>query len=127
MATLVQLKSGDSGVKFLIQKMLFRIGRDADNDISINDDLVSNEHAFIEVETGEDGQIAYFIQDLESTNSTFVNDKAIIRHRLTHDDVIRIGLNSFKFIDNDVGPHDHTMKLHKSWIPGVYYTKDTSK
>ena len=41
-----------------------------------------------------------------------------------YDAMIRIGKHTFKFIDDVGDPGDQTAKLCRSWIPGVYYTKD---
>lgn len=46
------------------------IGRDADNDVQIDNVAVSREHAKI-----IRGPNSYFIEDLNSTNGTFVNGK----------------------------------------------------
>jgi pSer/pThr/pTyr-binding forkhead associated (FHA) protein len=64
--------------------------------------------------------------DLKSTNSTFVNGEKITRHKLRHNDLIRVGWNTFKFIDEAEGEPNKTAKIRKSWIPGVYYTEDES-
>ena len=48
MATLVQLKEGVAGIRLRIDQPQFRIGRATDNDISIDDELVSKTHAVIE-------------------------------------------------------------------------------
>ncbi len=38
--------------------------------------------------------------------------------------MIRVGWNTFKFIDETEGDPNKTAKIKKSWIPGVYYTED---
>jgi hypothetical protein len=38
--------------------------------------------------------------------------------------MIRVGWNTFKFIDEAEGDPNKTAKIRKSWIPGVYYTED---
>ena len=68
--------------------------------------------------------IDYYLQDLASTNGTQVNGEAVSRQKLNHDDVIRIGWVNFKFIDETKVDSEQTAKIHKSWIPGVYYTRD---
>ena len=65
----------------------------------------------------------YYIEDQGSTNHTFVNEQEIKRHKLSHDDIIRVGWVNFKFIDETKADPDKTAKIHKSWIPGVYYSK----
>ena len=79
---------------------------------------------------GGNGESAeqYHIKDLQSTNKTYVNNREISEKMLTDKDVVRVGLSHFEF---DVSKNEaaqkefeQTTKLHKSWIPGVFYTKD---
>ena len=123
MAAIVQLNKGVAVKKFEIKKPLIRIGRRDDNDIFIDDKVVSTEHAVIEM-VEEKGQNAYYLRDLESTNNTFVNGESISRVRLQNEDMIRIGWVTFKFVDSIDEKMEKTLKIHKSWIPGVYYTKE---
>ena len=129
MAMLIQYNEEEAGIKLPIDKQQTRIGRDTSNDISIDDDLVSKEHAILEVvvSTTEEGKLEYYIQDLKSTNHTFVNDELISLYKLQNGDIIRIGMNNFKFVDELDGDLDETAKLHKTWIPGVYVTKNKTK
>ena len=126
---LIQYNEDEAGIKLPIDKQQIRIGRDTSNDISIDDDLVSKEHAILEVvmSTTEEGKLEYYLQDLKSTNHTFVNDELVSLYKLQNGDIIRIGMNNFKFVDELDGDLDETAKLHKTWIPGVYGTKNKSK
>jgi pSer/pThr/pTyr-binding forkhead associated (FHA) protein len=126
MAILVLLHEGLTIKKIPIEKPEMTIGRLTDCDIFLNDNMVSGNHAKIQVEesTQNKGVFDYYIQDLGSTNHTIVNGEAVTRKRLAHNDKIRIGRHLFKFIDEATALGDKTAKLHKSWIPGVYYTKD---
>ena len=100
MAVLIQFANGAPGIKFELDKSLFRIGRSLDNDLCIPDGFVSKAHAVIERKPSErsDGSFDYFISDLKSTNKTYVNDAQVSRFRLHDDDVVRIGNNRFRFI-----------------------------
>ena len=125
MAAIVQLHEGVVIKKFALDKPLIRIGRDPDSDIFIDDKVVSSEHAVVEVEEDPSGKHpSYIIKDLGSTNSTFVNDKPVTEHRLQNEDLIRVGWNTFKFIDDIERKKEKTLRIHKSWIPRVYYTKE---
>ena len=125
MAVIVQLHEGVAIKKFTLDKPLIRIGRDPQCDIFIDDKVVSAEHAVVEVDrTSDSKRPTYTIRDLGSTNSTFVNDREITRHQLQNDDLIRVGWNTFKFIDDVQRKVEKTLKIHKSWIPRVYYTKE---
>jgi pSer/pThr/pTyr-binding forkhead associated (FHA) protein len=126
MAMVVQMHEGVAINKFKLDKPLLRIGRDPDSDIFIDNTVVSTEHAVIKAEddpTSDDGP-EFFIEDLKSTNSTFVNGEKITRHKLRHDDMIRVGWNTFRFVDKAEGDLNKTAKIRKSWIPGVYYTEE---
>lgn len=128
MATLVQLKDGVAGIRLRIDKPQFRIGRAADNEISIDDELVSKTHAVIEaMENKEQASFEYYIQDQDSTNGTFVNDKKIGLYKLSNGDVVRIGLTNFRFLDDTNDDPEETAQLHKTWIPGVFVTKPKKK
>jgi pSer/pThr/pTyr-binding forkhead associated (FHA) protein len=126
MAILVLLHEGLTIKKIPIEKPEIIIGRLTDSDIFLDDNMVSGSHAKIEMQesTQKNGVFDYFIQDLGSTNQTLVNNESITRKKLGHNDKIRIGRHLFKFIDEAAALGDKTAKLHKSWIPGVYYTKE---
>jgi pSer/pThr/pTyr-binding forkhead associated (FHA) protein len=126
MAIIIQLHDGVAIKKFSINKPSFRIGRNPENDIYIDDKVVSMEHAVIEAveDPNQKGAEEYYIKDLGSTNNTYVNGKKITRKKLNNNDFVRIGLNDFKFILEDEGESDKTVKIRKSWIPGVFYTKE---
>ena len=126
MAMVVQMHEGVAINKFKLDKPVLRIGRDPNSDIFIDNPVVSTEHAVIKTEgdPASDGGPEFFIEDLKSTNSTFVNGEKITRHKLRHDDMIRVGWNTFRFIDEAERDLNKTAKIRKSWIPGVYYTEE---
>ena len=111
--------------EYPIDKLLFKIGRDADSDILVDDSVVSQEHAAIEVvkDPKKESEV-YYIKDLGSTNHTYVNGKKIRRRKLKHNDKIRIGWSNFRFVIEMERKSEKTVKIHKSWIPGIYYTKE---
>jgi pSer/pThr/pTyr-binding forkhead associated (FHA) protein len=125
MAMLLQQKPEGAGIKLVIAKQRIMIGRDPANDISIDDDLVSKEHAVLEValSQSDESKLEYYLQDLDSTNHTYVNDERITLFRLNNGDMIRIGMTNFRFIDEENGNLEETAKLHKTWIPGLYLKK----
>jgi pSer/pThr/pTyr-binding forkhead associated (FHA) protein len=126
MAMVVQLHEGVAIKKFKLDKPMLRIGRDPASDIYIDNTVVSFEHAIIEVkENPAAGRgKTYFIEDLKSTNSTFVNGQKIARHELKHNDLIRVGWNNFRFVDETQADPNKTTKIRRTWIPGVYYTEE---
>ncbi|MBW2467668.1 MAG: FHA domain-containing protein [Deltaproteobacteria bacterium] len=126
MAMIVQLHEGVAIKKFKFDKPTLSLGRDPQSDIFIDNTVVSSKHAIIKVESHPEsgGGPQYTIEDLNSTNSTYVNGEKITRHKLAHNDVIRIGWNHFKFINEAQADPNQTAKIKKSWIPGVYYTEE---
>lgn len=69
------------------------IGRDpARNDIILDDDAVSAEHARVKLEGKQ-----FVLYDLASTNHTFVNGRRIQRHLLFEGDEIEIGNSKLVF------------------------------
>lgn len=124
MALLIQLTNADAGIKLPIEEKNIEFGRDEDCEVSLDDELVSKRHAVIEVVlTPDKNRIDYILQDNNSTNHTYVNGDRIDLRHLKDGDVIRIGKNNFRFEDEAKGDFADTVALHKSWIPGVFYTK----
>ena len=72
------------------------IGRRPYNDVVIDNLAVSGEHAVIQMVGGQ-----VTIEDLGSTNGTYVNGKAIKKQVLAHDDNIEVGKYRIKFLDGD--------------------------
>ena len=126
MALLIQFTENGAGIKLSLEKQRTTIGRDASNDISLDDELASKEHAVLEIISSEE-EIEFLIQDLKSTNHTFVNDSPIDIHKLKDGDLIRIGMSDFRFISQDPDSMDETAQLYKTWIPGVFYTGKKKK
>lgn len=122
MAMIVQTVDGVVTNKFDIEQSTLKFGRTADNEVQINDLAVSNEHAQIICKTSDKGDVAYFLEDLGSTNGSFINEKKIEKQQLHHNDNLRIGWNVFTFIDENEMDFEKTRKINKTWIPGLYYT-----
>lgn len=70
----------------------FTIGRSADNDIQIDNLAVSGKHARVRKVLK-----TFLIEDLNSTNGTFVNEKKIDRYELIDGDRVTIGKHSLLF------------------------------
>lgn len=104
-----------------------RIGRAQDNEIIIEDDAVSGHHAIITVSESEkkNQDKIYSIEDLKSTNNTFVNNKEITRQELKDGDIIRIGRIRLKFSTKEYVPPQEdlqkTQKLNK-FIHGFLFS-----
>ncbi len=73
------------------------LGRRPYNDIVIDNLAVSGEHAVLQM-TGSD----VVLEDLNSTNGTYVNGKAVKRQQLQSGDAIEIGKYKIKFMGDNV-------------------------
>lgn len=124
MAMVIQTIDGVVTNKFEIGDTALTFGRTLDNQIQIDDLAVSNEHARVIGEAGTDGQKVYFLEDLGSTNGSFINENKVKKQQLHHKDNLRIGWNIFTFIDENEVNLEKTSKIKKSWIPGIYYSKE---
>ena len=83
------------------------VGRSPNNDIVINNPAISSNHCKITLEGG-----TYYVEDLDSTNGTYVNEKRIKKCGLHHQDVIGVAKHSLVFIqDSDPAAGDKTIFL----------------
>jgi hypothetical protein len=80
------------------------LGRRPYNDIVIDNLAVSGEHAVLQM-VGSD----VFIEDLNSTNGTYINGKAVKKQLLTHNDTVEIGKYKIKFLLEDGTDYEKTM------------------
>ena len=69
-------------------------GRRPYNDVVIDNMAVSGEHAVLQM-SGSDS----YIEDLNSTNGTYVNGKVVKKQQLYHDDMIEIGKYKIQYVD----------------------------
>jgi hypothetical protein len=72
------------------------IGRSSELDMVLVEDMVSRRHAKISVEDGD-----IFLEDLGSTNGSFVNGEKITRTKLEEGDRILIGTSIIKVVTSD--------------------------
>ncbi len=70
------------------------IGRSPDNDVYVNSRFVSRHHA--QLVTDDNGAT---IEDLNSTNGIFVNEKQVKSYRLQHGDVVTLGVHELVYYD----------------------------
>ena len=103
--------------EYNMTKERYTIGRLADNDIRIDNPTVSGHHSLI-INILNDS----FLEDLSSTNGTYVNGRLIKKHALQHGDVITIGRHQLRFIDSvsdeDQDEFAATMVISKSDLGG---------
>jgi pSer/pThr/pTyr-binding forkhead associated (FHA) protein len=96
MARLVLSLDGQSLAEYNMSKERYTVGRLPDNDIRIDNAAVSGHHALI-INILNDS----FLEDLNSTNGTYVNGKIIKKHALQDDDVITVGHHTLRFVDGE--------------------------
>src|SRR5207237_9114330 len=82
MSRLVLSLDGSVMAEYNMNKERYTIGRLPDNDIRIDNAAVSGHHSLI-INILNDS----FLEDLNSTNGTYVNGKLIKKHALQHGDV----------------------------------------
>ncbi len=92
-----------------IESTVINIGRQLENDIVIQDNLVSREHAQIRFDAGH-----FSIHDIQSTGGTFVNKKRITRCILNSGDVISLAGAKLMFVDNSSRLKDKTKATTRS-------------
>jgi pSer/pThr/pTyr-binding forkhead associated (FHA) protein len=89
------------------------LGRRPYNDIVIDNLAVSGEHAVLQL-TGND----VFLEDLNSTNGTYVNGKAVKKQLLQNNDTVEIGKYKIKFINEAPGAtFEKTMIIKPGMVP----------
>ena len=97
MARLILSLDGQVLAEYNMTKERYTIGRLPDNDVRIDNAAVSGHHGLI-INILNDS----FLEDLNSTNGTYVNGKLIKKHALTHGDVITVGHHHLRFVDSQV-------------------------
>lgn len=93
MARLILMFNKQVVKEFPLDKEGVTIGRNEDNTIMVDNLAVSGYHARIDL-AGKD----HILTDLQSTNGTFVNDKKVISHKLSHGDNIIVGKHVMLFV-----------------------------
>ena len=79
------------------------LGRRPYNDMVIDNLAVSGEHAVLQM-VGSD----VFIEDLNSTNGTYINGKAIKKQLLAHNDTVEIGKYKIKYLTDEPTDYEKT-------------------
>ncbi len=110
MAKLVLGFNGQTLNEYPLDRETLTIGRKADNDIHIDNLAVSGNHAKILTILNDS-----FIEDLGSTNGTYINGEKINRHALQNGEVIAIGKHELKYVndaaDAGTGNFEKTMVI----------------
>ena len=107
MARLILSLDGQTLAEYNMTKERYTVGRLQDNDIRIDNAAVSGHHSLI-INILNDS----FLEDLNSTNGTYVNGKLIKKHALQHGDVITVGHHQLRYVDDQAqsAPEDEFEK-----------------
>lgn len=107
MARLILSLDSQTLAEYNMTKERYTVGRLPDNDIRIDNAAVSGHHSLI-INILNDS----FLEDLNSTNGTYVNGKLIKKHALQHGDVITVGHHQLRYVDDqaDQAPEDEFEK-----------------
>lgn len=114
MARLILSLDGQVLAEYNMMKERYTVGRLPDNDVRIDNPTVSGHHSLI-INILNDS----FLEDLNSTNGTYVNGKLIKKHALQNGDLITVGRHQLRFVDSATDSEEHdefaqTMVLSKS-------------
>lgn len=107
MAKLVVNLDGATVAEYELTKDRYTIGRLPDNDIHLDNLAVSGHHAAVLTILNDS-----FLEDLNSTNGTYVNGKLVKKHALKNGDTVVIGRYQIKYVQEkagqqeEVGPDD---------------------
>jgi pSer/pThr/pTyr-binding forkhead associated (FHA) protein len=93
---LILINSQGNIQKIILHKNTFTIGRSLENDLMLDDSLVSRKHATLRQE-GEN----YILEDEKSRNGILVNSEAVSRVKLSDGDKIQIGGFKLQFLLSD--------------------------
>jgi pSer/pThr/pTyr-binding forkhead associated (FHA) protein len=91
-AYLLVMTDGAPPVQFDLGGALISIGRASDNDVIVDDGLVSRHHCQLKLQHG-----AYSFADLGSRNGSWVNGEMVSEVALGPGDIIRIGATEIEF------------------------------
>ncbi len=90
---------GREGVFNLSPEIALYIGRALDCALRTDDASVSRKHSVIRMEQG-----SFYVEDLGSSNGTYVNNVRVTKHRLIHNDVVRCGSLFLRYLEGDLRP-----------------------
>ncbi len=94
------------------------IGRHPDCNITIDDPTISSEHAVLDVSDD-----SAHVKDNDSTNGLRVDGEKVKEADLEPGMRFSIGTHEFEYLLEIPNDLDKTLKIKKSWIPGVYFTE----
>jgi len=113
MSKLVLSMNGAVQGEYELDKERVTIGRKPENDIQIDNLAVSGKHALV-ITILDDS----FLEDLGSTNGTYVNGKLVKKHAMKDGDVIAIGKHELKYVNENASADDDEFEKTMIIKPG---------
>lgn len=108
---LIVQRGEDIGRRYDLDTVQLTVGRGSDNDMVLNDPMVSRYHAVLKRQSGR-----YVLIDLGSSNPVVVNDRVLdvgLPHPLSHRDVVFIGKTVFSFQSREAGAESNTARQNE--------------
>lgn len=104
----------------ILRQEIVTIGRGSENDIQLLDTTVSQKHAKLMVKPD-----SLYIEDMGSTNGTYVNGQRIKRHRLKNGDLVMIGQHKLSFdqlgAPDDTDEQEPTLQMSHNTIKQILF------
>jgi diguanylate cyclase (GGDEF)-like protein len=95
-ACIIVIYGPELGKRIQLGTAPFTVGRSAKSDLFLDQESISRNHARITFDGTQ-----YWVQDLKSTNGTFVNDDAVQDRCLRDGDQVRVGRSILKFMTGE--------------------------
>ena len=114
MARLILSLESNVLAEYNMSKERYTIGRLPDNDVRIDNPTISGYHSLI-INILNDS----FLEDLNSTNGTYVNGKLIKKHALQHGDVVTVGKHQLRYVDSDAEEAEKEDEFARTMVIGA--------
>jgi predicted component of type VI protein secretion system len=114
MARLILSLESNVLAEYNMSKERYTIGRLPDNDVRIDNPTISGYHSLI-INILNDS----FLEDLNSTNGTYVNGKLIKKHALQHGDVVTVGKHQLRYVDSDAEDAEKDDEFARTMVIGA--------
>jgi predicted component of type VI protein secretion system len=114
MARLILSLESNVLAEYNMSKERYTIGRLPDNDVRIDNPTISGYHSLI-INILNDS----FLEDLNSTNGTYVNGKLIKKHALQHGDVVTVGKHHLRYVDSDAEEAEQEDEFARTMVIGA--------
>ena len=100
--------------EFPLEKERILLGRRPDNDVQVDNLAVSGQHAAIITILNDS-----FLEDLDSTNDTYVNGKLVKKHALKNGDVVQIGKHELRYVNEEASDEEDDFEKTTIIRPGM--------